>query len=155
MADSSEGLILLVDDDPIGRSVRKLVLEAQGHSVLAVGDAAQALRVLESEPVRLAILDYFLQDTNGVELARLMRQVKPEVPILLLSGSGDVPEGTEHVDHYLSKLAPVAEIEKKIVELLGGRGAPVGQSGVHGRSPRRGPARNELSSDMKQQAGAK
>jgi CheY-like chemotaxis protein len=118
MADSRGALILLVDDDVAGRSVRKLVLEASGHLVLATGEARLALRTLTREPVRLVILDYFLDGMKGTELASQMRLVKPDVPILMLSASTDNPEGTEHVDAYLSKLEPTEVIEAKIVELL-------------------------------------
>src|SRR5277367_5563001 len=98
MAELSNQLILLVDDDSTGRSVRKLVLEAHHHQVLAVGEAEQALRTLQEQPIRLVILDYFLDGITGVELAKKMRRLKPQVPILLLSGSPNVPEGVEHVD---------------------------------------------------------
>ena len=123
MAQTKGDLILLVDDDPTGRSVRKLVLEAHRHNVVAVGEAQLALRTLQSEAIELVILDYFLDGITGTELAKRMRQVKPTVPILLLSGSADVPEGIEHVDDYLSKLEPVAVVEKKIAQLLRERGS--------------------------------
>jgi len=118
MADRTNDVILLVDDDAMGRSVRKLVLENQGHKVVAVGEAEVALRTLQQEPIRLVIVDYFLDGTTGTELARKMRQAKADVPILLLSGSADVPAGMEYVDDYLSKLEPVSVIEAKITELV-------------------------------------
>jgi DNA-binding response OmpR family regulator len=118
MAETTADLILLVDDDATGRSIRKVVLEMNGHRVVDAGEVPLALRTLASESVRLVILDYFLNDTTGVELAKQMRQVKPEVPILLLSASGDVPEGTEYADAYLSKMEPVAVVEQTILALL-------------------------------------
>jgi DNA-binding response OmpR family regulator len=96
----------------------KLVLEAHGHKVVAVGDAETALRTFQKEPVRLVILDYFLDGITGTELARQMRQFKTDVLMLLLSGTNDLPEGTEYVDAHLSKLEPVTVIEEKITELL-------------------------------------
>lgn len=102
----------------MGRSVRKLVLESHGHCVTAAGEAPLALRVFQDQPVRLVVVDYFLDGITGTELATQMRRIKPNVPILLLSGSADVPEGIEHVDAYLSKLEPVNVIEEKMAELL-------------------------------------
>jgi len=118
MAKTVSNLILLVDDDTSARAVRKVVLEFHGHQVVAVGDAEHALHILQEQPIKLVILDYFLDGMTGTELARTMRGLKPQVPILLLSGSTDVPDGIECVDGYLSKLEPVAAIEKKIAELL-------------------------------------
>jgi len=118
MVDVTHDIILLVDDDSMGRAVRKMVLENHGHAVRAVGEAEIALRVLREEPIGLVIVDYFLDGITGTDLAREMRRIKPEVPILLLSGSADLPEGIEHVDDYLSKLEPVSVIEDKIAKLL-------------------------------------
>jgi CheY-like chemotaxis protein len=124
MAKTAGNLILLVDDDSSARSVRQVVLEIHGHQVVAVGDAEHALRTLQEHPIKLVILDYFLDGMTGTELARMIRGLKPQLPILLLSGSAEVPDGIEHVDDYLSKLEPVSVIEQKIAELLRKQQAP-------------------------------
>jgi len=122
VTEASNTFILLVDDEPVGRSLRKLVLETRGYRVLAVGEIDVALVSLQNEPIGLVILDYFLEGITGTELAKRMREVKPEVPILLLSASCSEPDGMEHVDGYLSKLEPVHTIEEKISALLERRG---------------------------------
>jgi CheY-like chemotaxis protein len=154
MADIRGVLILLVDDDVLGRSVRKLVLEANGHLVLATGEAHLAMRALTSEPISLVILDYFLDGIMGTELARQMRLLKPDVPILLLSASSDVPEGTEHVDAYLSKLEPVGVIEDKIAELLQPRGGRMARPSIQSAQERRGPQEQALSPDIERETGS-
>jgi DNA-binding response OmpR family regulator len=151
MAHIKDDLILLVDDDITGRSVRTLVLEANGHHVLAVGEAQSALRALTSEPIRLVIVDYFLDGLTGDELARQMRLVKADVPILLLSGS-DAPGVTEHVDDYLSKLEPLAVIEAKIAELL--RGRPMTRPPLHGGGARRGPEKQKPMPRIERKTGS-
>lgn len=154
MADIRGGLILLVDDDVMGRSARKLVLEANGHLVLDTGEAHLAMRALTREPIGLVILDYFLDGIMGTELARQMRLVKPDVPILLLSVSSDVPEGTEHVDAYLSKLEPVGVIEEKIAELLLRRRGRMAGPMIQSAGPRRGPEKQDLSPDIECKTGS-
>jgi len=144
MADTRGALILLVDDDVLGRSVRKLVLEANGHLVLATGEAHLAMRALISEPIRLVIVDYFLDGIMGTELARQMRLLQPDVPILLLSASSDVSEGTEHVDAYLSKLEPVGVVEDKIAELLQPRGECMAPPRIQSAGVRQGPEKQRL-----------
>lgn len=154
MADIRGALVLLVDDDLMGRSVRKLVLEANGHLVLATGEAHLAMRALTSEPIRLVILDYFLDGIMGTELARQMRLLKPDVPILLLSASSDVPEGTEHVDAYLSKLEPVVVIEDKIAELLRPRGGRMAWPGIQSAEARRRPEKENLMPRIEPETGS-
>ncbi len=154
MADIRGVLILLVDDDVTGCSVRKLVLEANGHVVLATGEAHAALRALASEPIRLVILDYFLDGIMGTELARQMRLVNPDVPILLLSASSDVPEGTEYVDAYLSKLEPVAVIEEKIRELLQRRVGQMARPSIQNSGARRRPEKQRSIPRLEPKAGS-
>jgi DNA-binding response OmpR family regulator len=154
MADIRGALILLVDDDVMGRSVRKLVLEANGHLVLATGEAHLAMRALTSEPIRLVILDYFLDGIMGTELARQMRLVEPDLPILLLSASSDVPEGTEYVDAYLSKLEPVGVIEAKIAELLQRRGGRTARPIIQSAGTRRRPEKQRLMPRIESETGS-
>ena len=118
MTEMANAYILLVDDEYVGRSVRKLVLEARGYRVLAVGEVDDALLAMQREPICLVILDYFLNGSTGTELARQIRALKPGVPILLLSASCSEPDSMEYVDGYLSKLEPVEAVEEKITALL-------------------------------------
>jgi len=118
MTDLLNPHILLVDDDFVGRSVRKLVLESRGHRVLAVGEVDAALRAVQHEPIGLVILDYFLDGITGTELARQIRELNPQLPILLLSASCSEPDSMEYVDSYLSKLEPSEKVEQEITALL-------------------------------------
>lgn len=145
-------LILLVDDDASGRAVRKLVLELHHHKVTAVGEANSALRVLKTEPVRLVIVDYFLEGITGTELARQMRELKPEMPILLLSGSGEVLHGIEYVDKYLCKLDSIDTIEKSIAELIRRRAPELDPSPIASSAPRRPKQKQKRSALLGQSA---
>jgi CheY-like chemotaxis protein len=52
--------ILCVDDDAEGMASRKEVLESEGHEVWQALSAREALRVMQSEEIDLAIVDYYL-----------------------------------------------------------------------------------------------
>lgn len=78
------GRILVVDDEPAIREVVRLNLEAEGYEVVSAEGAASALRAFEEQPAVLAILDVMLPDTDGFELARLLRQ-RSDIPIIMLS----------------------------------------------------------------------
>lgn len=78
--------ILLVDDDPVGRTVAARQLMRRGHRVSTVGDGVQAVRRLRSGTWDLAILDLDLSDTDGVELAHRLRLHAPDIPLLALTG---------------------------------------------------------------------
>lgn len=78
------GRILVVDDEPAIREVVRLNLEAEGYEVVSAEGAASALRAFEEQPAVLAILDVMLPDTDGFELARLLRE-RSDIPIIMLS----------------------------------------------------------------------
>jgi len=139
MTEATHNFILLVDDDAVGRSLRKLVLETREHRVLAVGEVDTALRAVQHESICLVILDYFLDGTTGTELARQIRELKPGLPILLLSASCSEPDSMEYVDGYLSKLEPVQTIEEKIASLLERGGSGATQSLCREKPPLPGP----------------
>ncbi len=118
MAQTSH-LILCVDDEIIGLRVRKVLLERAGYRVLAAQDGNDALRLFESEPVEAVILDYSMPGMHGGEVAARMRQIKPAIPILLLSAYlGLPPEVTKLVDLYMTKGEGAPVLLEKLDTLL-------------------------------------
>lgn len=99
-------LILCIEDSPTYLVLRKKVLEREGYEVLGVTSTKEALKALRDFPVCATIADHMLQGTTGVELAREMKKVKPNVPIILFSGT--VPQSLNAVDVYVNKGEPTA-----------------------------------------------
>ncbi len=69
----------------IGACVRR-VLEAEGLEVFVVPDATQALEVLARGRCRLVLCDLMLPDRSGLELIRELHAVRPEVPLVVITG---------------------------------------------------------------------
>jgi CheY-like chemotaxis protein len=100
----NSNLVLCVDDEAVGLQVRKILLERAGYRVLTAADGPSGLEIFSSEPVEVVVLDYSMPGMHGGEVAIRMRQVKPAVPILLLSAyMGLSPEVTSLVDLYMTK----------------------------------------------------
>lgn len=76
--------ILVVDDEPPIRQLVARILERKGHRVIQCGDAASALAV--TEPIDLLIVDFVLPDVNGRELTTQLREGRPALPVILMSG---------------------------------------------------------------------
>jgi DNA-binding NtrC family response regulator len=83
--------ILCVDDDIEGMASRKEVLESQGHQVREATSPEEALRIIKTEEIELAIVDYYLVNTNGLALATEMKRLNPTLGIIMLSGFGQLP----------------------------------------------------------------
>jgi CheY-like chemotaxis protein len=106
-------LILCIEDDPSYLSLRKAVLERAGYSVIGVMTAADALKALREEPIKVTIADNMLEGTTGAELAKEKKKIKPDVPIILLSGSP--PQDLSSVDVYVRK----GEATEKFLSIVG------------------------------------
>jgi CheY-like chemotaxis protein len=78
-------LVLCVDDEVVGLSVRKTLLEHAGYKVLTALNGPEGLLLFQREPIDAVVLDYFMPGMHGPEVALQMREAKPDVPILLLS----------------------------------------------------------------------
>jgi DNA-binding response OmpR family regulator len=84
--------VLCVDDDTMTLAIVKLTLQKNGFSVHIATNWNCALDAFRKNRIDLVLLDYEMPDMKGHEVAELIRRLKPEVPIILHSGSSDVPE---------------------------------------------------------------
>jgi two-component system response regulator (stage 0 sporulation protein F) len=99
--------LLVVDDDPAGLGLRKLVLERHGHEVTGAATVAQALSAFHANPPECVLMDLRLPELeDGLGLIREFRSAEPGVRIVVLSGwTADLdgrPE-RELVDELLMK----------------------------------------------------
>jgi len=78
--------VLIADDDVVVRDIVRRYLERDGHEVRVVGDGNEALRVLSSERIDVAVLDVMMPGPNGLSLCRTLRQGGDfTVPVILLT----------------------------------------------------------------------
>ena len=96
-------LILCIDDAEVALRVRKLLLTSAGYSVLTAASGEEGLDLFKQNQVELVIADHFLSDKSGAEIAVEMKQIKPQVPILIVSAAAEKPNGLEFADGFLSK----------------------------------------------------
>lgn len=83
---STDGWVLVLDDEPLVRAQVVRVLERSGFNARAAGSFAEAIALVRERPPRLAIIDYLMPDMTGdMALARL-RQLDPALPAILVSG---------------------------------------------------------------------
>ena len=80
--------ILVVDDEPVIRDLLRRMLGREGHRVLvATSGPAAVERILGyGGPLDLVLTDVMMPEMNGLELAEQLRRLRPEVPVLFMSG---------------------------------------------------------------------
>jgi DNA-binding response OmpR family regulator len=78
--------ILVIDDQPDVRTMISIVLRINHFEVVEAASAAAGLKAFEDSSFDLAIVDVFLQETNGFDVIRMMRERIPNLPVVAISG---------------------------------------------------------------------
>src|ERR1700685_4616247 len=115
---STQPLVLCIDDAEVTLRIRKLLLTRAGYAVLTASSGEEGLEVFKNSTVDLVIADHFLSDKSGAEIAAEMKALKPQVPILIVSGAEEAPAGLEFADGFLSKLDGPDALLERIALLL-------------------------------------
>lgn len=102
------GSVLLVDDDIVVRTITRRILVRAGFQVLEAADASQARSIADADPRGFDILvtDVIMPGMHGPDLALLLRERRPDLPVLFISGfSGDElpPDMVGERSQYLPK----------------------------------------------------
>jgi CheY-like chemotaxis protein len=112
-------MVLCVDDTASILEGRKMLLEENGYRVLAATDGKQAVEAFMANSVDLVVLDYHMPEMDGGIVATRMKESKPDVPVMLLSGDECLPEEVlETADCFLSKSEPIAGFLEQVDYLL-------------------------------------
>ena len=108
--------ILLVDDDAVMLIAGQELLRSRGYVVTPASSGVQALAALRQTPTAFdaVVTDQNMPDCSGLELARLLRAVRPGLPVVICSG---------YIDSVLRKRAAAAGVDavvnkEQIVEAL-------------------------------------
>jgi CheY-like chemotaxis protein len=119
------GTVLVVEDEPIVRTVTETLLSRSGYTVLTAPDGASALNVLRDHPVGigLILLDMTMPGMTNGEVVRAIRALDPTVPVLLNSGytsNGAVKQMLEEgsVQGFLGKPYDLDQLLEKVQMLL-------------------------------------
>src|SRR5687768_2202941 len=114
--------VLVVDDEPASRRLLRQALQPLGFAVETCASGAEALRIIESEPVDLLVLDFEMPEMDGAEIcARLRAHPVPglaELPIILLTGHAGEDEEVRCLqagaNDFVTKPVSVAVLEARI-----------------------------------------
>jgi len=81
--------VLIVDDDKDHLLLSRLLLQKDGHPVLAADNTRDAFELLANHPVSIVISDQNMPEMSGVEFLRRVKLMYPEIVRIMLSGVGD------------------------------------------------------------------
>lgn len=81
--------LLITDDDSAFRETLQGVFETQGYRTLLAGDGEEALKIIRTQVVHVALLDMHMPKLTGLETLRLAKQLKAMLPCIILSADLD------------------------------------------------------------------
>ena len=110
--------ILLIDDDEAGVAIRKRVLEGAGYTVLCALTGRAGLEVVDLQRVHLVVLDFHLPDMNGDAVLAGIRSRKPELPVILFSGTFGMEGAAATPDAILVKGEGPVVLLRTIADLV-------------------------------------
>jgi two-component system, NtrC family, response regulator HydG len=115
--------ILIVDDDPDAGAMMAKLLSACGFDADVAGDGFRALELADRKQFGIAIIDYRMPGMNGVELFRRLREMRPDLAAIFLTGYPTIdvvyPAIEAGIIRVLSKPADFQELVPLLEEHLG------------------------------------
>lgn len=94
----SGGAILVVDDDASIRGYLSSLLRKRGYATIFCEGAVEAISRLEGTPVDLVLSDIKMPEVSGIELLEQIQRFNPEIPVILMTGYGDLDIAIEAVN---------------------------------------------------------
>lgn len=120
--DANSKTILAIDDDASILRVMEMRLESNGYRVLSAADSRKALALAGETYIDLAVIDYKLNNDNGVDLMEQLRELQPELPAIILTAYGTIGSAVNAMQrgacNYLTKPFDGDELIRQIEKCL-------------------------------------
>jgi len=92
MEATKEKKIFFVDDEPaVQKAVAQTLAQLDNCSVSCFGDAESCIRAITRQECDLVITDISMPGKDGLELLEQIKHIRPKLPVILVTGYGDVP----------------------------------------------------------------
>lgn len=121
---NNDNTVLIVEDDDISYLIVKSLLNQYNCPVFHCKTGKEALKILEeNDQIDLIIMDYILPGLNGCEITRIIRELYPDIPVILQTSSK--PEELEKScmvklwDGYLQKPYGIKDFAESVLAIMG------------------------------------
>lgn len=115
--------ILVVDDEAFLREIiQKGLTQMAGYSVEVAKDGQEALEKVEKEVFDLILTDLMMPEMDGMELLRLIKGIRPEIPVILMTAYGSIDTAVEAMktgaNDYITKPLDLRDLHLRISKVL-------------------------------------
>ena len=87
--------ILIVDDEKSMRYTFESFLSDKGCRVSAAASCSEGIALLREEDIDLVFADIILPDENGIDFLRVVKEVRPDVPVTMITGAPSIDTAAE------------------------------------------------------------
>ena len=116
--------ILIADDDPDIREILKLTLSEENYETIEAKNGEEALEIIRSKPLDLALLDYKMPKMDGRQVCNLVKKdlLLQHLPVIMVTGKGEVSDKISGInsgaDDYIVKPFEPKELLARIRMVL-------------------------------------
>lgn len=135
MSGSLTGATVLVVEDarPLCEMISSMLRDS-GYNVLQAADGVEALSLLESsgDRIQLVLTDIIMPRMSGGELARRLSEIRPNLPVMFMSGYAEDPvlQGVSDGTSFLRKPFTAAVLIEAVRRVLAGSSTPTQNNGT-------------------------
>lgn len=83
---AKKAVVLVIDDDESICSLFKDILDSKGHTTITASESSRGLELVKANNCDLVFLDLKMPGVNGAELLKQIREVKPDLPVTIITG---------------------------------------------------------------------
>jgi CheY-like chemotaxis protein len=111
--------VLCIDDEPSILKVRKLLLESAGYFVLTASSGKEGLDIFRSNLVDAVVVDFSMPDIDGGMVAARVKEIKPRIPVIMLSAYPGVQATINGVvDAFIKKGGEPKDLLSRLESLI-------------------------------------
>ncbi|MGN6294012.1 MAG: sigma-54-dependent transcriptional regulator [Chitinophagaceae bacterium] len=110
--------VLIIDDEEKLRSLLSRIIRLEGFEILEADSGKAALKKLQQKDIDVVLCDVKLPDSNGIELAKTIKENYPHVEIILLTAYGDIADGVQAMKNGAFDYIVKGDDNGRIIPLL-------------------------------------
>jgi two-component system response regulator RegA len=119
LSETADRSLLLLDDDAVLRTRLGRALESRGFKTTLVESVAAAIAAVRASPPAFAVLDMRLEDGSGLNVVEVLREARPDVRVIMLTGYGNIATAVAAVKagavDYLAKPADADNVVRALL----------------------------------------
>ena len=113
--------ILIVEDEDTQRSLLGGLLKKEGYNTKEAGDGDAATKIFKEETLEIVLLDYKLPDIDGLTLLKRLKEINPEVEVIMITAFGSIENAVDALkagaSEYLTKPIDIDDLLFKIKKI--------------------------------------